>query len=103
MMSLKKAFRHFDLVSKFNVNSKLNLFCNKAYRNLNFMVTSYKFRKYACNDFRTQFRKITSLRYIKFGYNINVIRQTACMVTQSRLITLLPSLVAYRRVGPQAL
>ena len=40
----------------------------------------YKFRKiYACNDFSTQFRKII-LRYKKIGYNINVIRQTACMV-----------------------
>ena len=40
----------------------------------------YKLRKiYACNDFSTQFRKII-LRYKKIGYNINVIRQTACMV-----------------------
>ena len=40
----------------------------------------YKFRKiYACKDFSTQFRKII-LRYKKIGYNINVIRQTACMV-----------------------
>ena len=39
----------------------------------------YKFRKiYACNDFSTQLRKI-SLRYIKIWYNINVIRQTACI------------------------
>ena len=40
---LRKAFsnfyrRHSDLVSKFNVGHK-NLFCNKAYRNSNFMVT----------------------------------------------------------------
>ena len=34
---------------------------------------------YACNDFSTQFRKII-LGYIKIGYNINVIRHTACMV-----------------------
>ena len=34
---------------------------------------------YACNDFSTQFRKII-IRYIKIGYNINVIRQTACKV-----------------------
>ena len=39
---LRKAFskfyrRHSDLVSKFNV--RLNLFCNKAYRNPNFMVS----------------------------------------------------------------
>ena len=29
--------RHFNLVSKFSVD--LNRFCNKTYRNLNFMVT----------------------------------------------------------------
>ena len=39
---LRKAFskfyrRHSDLVSKFNVG--LNLFCNKVYRNPNFMVS----------------------------------------------------------------
>ena len=40
----------------------------------------YKFRKiYACNDFSIRFHEII-LRYKKIGYNINVIRQTACMV-----------------------
>ena len=40
-----------------------------------FLFLVYKFRKiYSCNDFSTQFR------YKKIGYNINVIRQTACMV-----------------------
>ena len=40
----------------------------------------YNFSKiYTCNDFSTQFRKII-LRYIKIGHNINVIRQTVCMV-----------------------
>ena len=45
------------------------------------MVTTYinSEKKYACNGFSTQFRKII-LRDIKIGYNINVIRQTACMV-----------------------
>ena len=73
---LHKAFsnfyrHHFDLISKFNVGLKSLL--HKA--------LVYKFRKkmYACNDFSTQFRKII-LRYIKSGYNINVIRQTACIV-----------------------
>ena len=37
---------------------------------------------YACNTFSTQFRKII-LRYIKIGYNMNVIRQTACMVVNT--------------------
>ena len=81
---LRKAFpkfyrRHSDLVSKFNVGLKSllqqGLSEPEFYDDL-----VYKFRKiYACNDFSTQFRKII-LRYKKIGYNINVIRQTACMV-----------------------
>ena len=81
---LRKAFskfyrRHSDLVSKFNVELKSllqqGLSEPEFYGDL-----VYKFRKiYACNDFSTQFRKII-LRYKKIGYNINVIRQTACMV-----------------------
>ena len=35
--------------------------------------------KYSCNDFCTQFCKLI-LRYTKIGYNINVMRHTACMV-----------------------
>ena len=81
---LRKAFskfyrRHSGLVSKFNVGLKSllqqGLSEPEFYGDL-----VYKFRKiYACNDFSTQFRKII-LRYKKIGYNINVIRQTACMV-----------------------
>ena len=78
---LRKAFyrRHSDLVSKFNVELKSllqqGLSEPEFYGDL-----VYKFRKiYACNDFSTQFRKII-LRYKKIGYNINVIRKTACMV-----------------------
>ena len=81
---LRKAFskfyrRHSDLVSKFNVGLKSllqqGLSEPEFYGDL-----VYKFRKiYACKDFNTQFRKII-LRYKKIGYNINVIRQTACMV-----------------------
>ena len=52
-------------------------------------------------DFSYQFRKIT-VRYKRIGYNINIMRQSACLVlTQSRLITLLPSLIARRWVGRQ--
>ena len=44
------------------------------------LVHVYKFWKiYVCNDFSIQLRKII-FRYIKIGYNINVIRQTAIMV-----------------------
>ena len=40
----------------------------------------YKFRKIiGKNDFPYHFKKI-SVRYKKIGYNINVMRQTACLV-----------------------
>ena len=81
---LRKAFskfyrRHSDLVSIFNAGLKSllqqGLSEPEFYGDL-----VYKFRKiYACNNFSTQFRKIV-LRYKKIGYNINVKRQTACMV-----------------------
>ena len=79
---LRKAFskfyrRHSDLVSKFSVGLKslLQQGLSEFYGDL-----VYKFEKiYACNDFSAQFRKII-LRYKNIGYNINVIRQTACMV-----------------------
>ena len=51
--------------------------------------------------FSDQFRKLIA-RYKRIGYNINIMRQSACLVlTQSRLITLLPSLIARRWVGRQ--
>ena len=81
---LRKAFskfyrRHFDLVSKFSGRFKSllqqGLSEPEFYGDL-----VYNFRKiYVCNSFSTQFRTII-LRYIKIGYNINVIRQNACMV-----------------------
>ena len=83
-LNLRKAFSkfyrlHFDSVSKFNVGLKpllqQGLSESEFYGDL-----VYKFRKiYACNDFSNQFRKII-IRYIKVGYNINVIKQTVCMV-----------------------
>ena len=81
---LRKAFskfyrRHSDLVSKFNVELKSLLQQGLSESEFNGDLV-YKFRKiYACNDFSTQFRKII-FRYKKIGYNINVIRETACMV-----------------------
>ena len=50
--------------SKYNVELK-HLFC-KTFQNLNFM-------------FPYHFKKII-VRYIKIGYNIDVLRQTACLV-----------------------
>ena len=81
---LPKAFskfwrRHFDLVSNFNVVLKSLLQQGLSEPEF-YCDLVYKFREiYDCNDFSTQYRKLT-LRCIKVGYNINVIRQTACMV-----------------------
>ena len=79
---LRKTFskfyrRHFDLVSKFNTGLKslLKQGLSEFYGNL-----VYKFKKIVGrNNFSDQFRKII-LRYKRIGYNMNVIRQTACLV-----------------------
>ena len=64
----------------------------------------YKLKKVVgSNNFSAQFIKIIS-HYKKIGYNINVLQQTACLwSTQSRLATLLSSLIARRWVGLQTL
>ena len=104
---LRKAFskfyrRHSDLVSKFNVGLKSllqqGLSEPEFYRDF-----VYRFRKiYACNDFSTQFRKII-LRYKKIGYNINVIRQTACMVVNPITVNNFASLFNCTPIRPQIL
>ena len=90
--------RHSDLVSKFSVGLKSllqqGLSEPEFYGDL-----VYKFRKiYACNDFSTQFRKII-LRYKKIGYNINVIRQTACMVVNPITVNNFASLFSCTPAG----
>ena len=71
--------RHFDIVSKYNVGLKTLLLEGLSelefYRDL-----VYKFRKITGkNDFPYHFKKII-VRYKKIGYNIDVLRQTACLV-----------------------
>ena len=81
---LRKAFpkfyrRHNELVSKLNVwfNSLLHQCLSEPefYGDL-----VYKFKKIrGMTDFSDQFRKII-LRYKRIGYNLNVMRQSACLV-----------------------
>ena len=71
--------RHFDLVSKYNVGLKPLLLQSLSepefYGNL-----VHKFRKIiGKNDFPYNFRKII-VRYKKIAYNIDVLRQTVCLV-----------------------
>ena len=77
----------------------------RAFRNQNFMVTWVdKFKKLiGSNDYSFQFRKIIT-RYRRIGYNLNVMRQSACLVfNQLWLITMAPSLIARRWAGRQTL
>ena len=69
--------RHFDIVSKYNVGTLLL----QGLPELEFYWDSvYKFRKIiGKNDFPYHFKKII-VRYKKIGYNIDVLRQTACLV-----------------------
>ena len=71
--------RHYELISKFNVGLKSLLHQGlsepKFYGDL-----VYKFKKdRGMTDFSDQFRKIT-MRYKRIGYNLNVMRQSACLV-----------------------
>ena len=73
-VAIKFRFWHFDIVSKYNVGLK-TLSEPEFYGDL-----VYKFRKIiGKNDFPYHFKKIL-VRYKKIGYNINVMRQTACLV-----------------------
>ena len=61
------------------------------------MATVYKFRKIIDkNDFPYHFKKII-VRYKKIGYNIDVLRQTACLVVNPiKVNSVLTSLTARR-------
>ena len=81
---LRKTFskfyrRHYELISKYNVGLKTllreGLSEPEFYGDL-----VYKFKKLkGINDFSFQFRKIIT-RYRRIGYNLNVMRQSACLV-----------------------
>ena len=81
---LRKVFskfyrRHYELISKFNVGLKSLLHQGlsepECYGDL-----VYKFKKIGgMTNFSDQFRKII-MRYKRIGYNLNVMRQSACLV-----------------------
>ena len=75
---LRKAFskfyrRHYELISKFNVGLKSLLHQGLSEPEF-YGGLVYKFKK----DFSDLFRKI--MRYKRIGYNLNVMRQSACLV-----------------------
>ena len=82
--TIRKAFskfyrRHFDIVSKYNVGLKTLLLEGLSEPGF-YGDLVYKFRKIiGNNDFPYHFKKII-VRYKKIGYNVDVLRQTACLV-----------------------
>ena len=78
LQSFSKFYRrHYELISKYNVGLKtlLSEGLSELYGDL-----VYKFKKLIeINDFSFQFRIIIT-RYSRIGYNLNVMRQSACLV-----------------------
>ena len=81
---LRKTFskfyrRHYELISKYNVGLKTLL--SEGFSEPEFYGDLvYKLKKLkGINDFSLQFGKIIS-RYRRIGYNLNVMRQSACLV-----------------------
>ena len=81
---LRKTFskfyrRHYELISKYNVGLKTLLSGGRSEPEF-YGDLVYKFKKLkGINDFSFQFRKIIT-RYKRIGYNLNVMRQSACLV-----------------------
>ena len=70
---------HYELVSKFNVGLKTLLHQGLSEPEF-YGDLVYKFKKIVGRaDFSDQFRKII-VRYKRIGYNINIMRQSACLV-----------------------
>ena len=71
--------RHYELVSKFNVGLKTLLHQGLSEPEF-YGDLIYKFKKIVGRaDFSDQFKKII-VRYKRIGYNINIMRQSACLV-----------------------
>ena len=72
-------WRHFDIVSKYDVGLKRLLLEGLSQPEF-YGDLVYKFRKIiGKNDFPYLFKKII-VRYKTIGYNIDILRQTACLV-----------------------
>ena len=93
---LRKTFskfyrRHYELVSEFNVGLKPLLHQGLSEPEF-YGGLVYKFKRIEGRaDFCDQFRKII-VRYKRIGYNINIMRQSACLVFNPITVTNFASL-----------
>ena len=100
---LRKTFskfyrRHYELVSKFSVGLKTLLHQGLSEPEF-YGDLVYKFKKIVGRaDFSDQFRKII-IRYKRIGYNINIMRQSACLVFNPITVNNFASLINCTPVG----
>ena len=101
---LRKTFskfyrRHYELVSKFNVGLKSLLHQGLSEPEF-YGDLVYKFKKKfeGRADFSDQFRKII-VRYKRIGYNINIMRQSACFLFNPITVNNFASLFNFTPVG----
>ena len=101
---IRKAFskfyrRHFDMVSRYNVGLRILLLQGLSEPEF-YGELVYKLRKIiGKNDFPYHFKKII-VRYKKIGYNIDVLRQTACLVVNPIKVNSFAYLFNCTTVGP---
>ena len=101
---LRKTFskfyrRHYELVSKFNVGLKTLL--HQGLSEPEFygdLVYKFKNKNVRRADFSDQFKKII-VRYKRIGYNINIMRQSACLVFNPITVNNFASLLNCTPVG----
>ena len=71
--------RHSELIVKYNIGLK-TLLSQGISEPISYDDLVYKFKRIVGKpNFSDQFKKIIK-RYIKFGYNLDVMRQSACLV-----------------------
>ena len=103
---LRKTFskfyrRHYELVSKFNVGLKTLLHQGLSEPEF-YGDLVYKFKKIVGRaDFSDQFKKII-VRYKRIGYNINIMRQSACLVLNPITVNNFASLFNCTPVGRES-
>ena len=101
---LRKTFskfyrRHYELVSKFSVGLKALLHQGLSEPEF-YGDLVYKFKKIVGRaGFSDQFRKKIIVRYKRIGYNINIMRQSACLVFNPIMVNNFASLFNCTPVG----
>ena len=84
--------RHYELVSKFNDGLK-SLLQQGILEPEFYGDLVYKLRKIISRaDFSDQFRKVFMRYWMRIGYNINVMRQSACLIINPVMVDSFASL-----------